>query len=104
MQNWGYTVIPTVSWSLKESYEFCFDGIPTKSIVAVSTMGVKKSKDRIKVWQDGMDAMINKLKPKKILVYGGHIDYDYNGIEVYNFANDTTERMDTWEVEGQALE
>lgn len=104
MQNWGYTVIPTVSWSLKESYEFCFDGIPTKSIVAVSTIGVKKSKDRIKVWQDGMDAMINKLKPKKILVYGGHIDYDYNGIEVYYFGNDTTERMDTWEAEGQALE
>ncbi|HHT7822790.1 TPA: DUF4417 domain-containing protein [Streptococcus suis] len=104
MQNWGYTVIPTVSWSHKDSYEFCFDGIPTKSIVAVSTIGIKKSKDRIKVWKDGMDAMIDKLKPKKILVYGGHIDYDYKGIEVYYFDNDTTERMDTWEAEEQALE
>ncbi|NQN13828.1 hypothetical protein HPA25_07860 [Streptococcus suis] len=44
------------------------------------------------------------LKPKKILVYGGHIDYDYKGIEVYYFDNDTTERMDTWEAEEQALE
>lgn len=103
MQNWGYTVIPTVSWANKSSYEFCFDGIPTKSTVAVSTIGIKKSKERIKLWQEGMDAMIDKLRPKRILVYGGKIEYDYKGIEVIYFENDTTERMETWEAEEQAL-
>lgn len=102
MQNWGFTVIPTVSWAHADSYDFCFDGIPTKSTVAVSTIGVKKSQERIKIWQNSMDAMIEKLRPTRILVYGGAIDYDYQGIKVIYFGNDTTERRKTWEVEAQA--
>lgn len=104
MQNWGYTVIPTVSWADADSYDFCFDGIPTKSTVAISTVGVKKSQQRIKIWQNGMDAMIDRLQPSRILVYGGAIEYDYKGIEVVCFGNDTIERMDKWAVEEQALE
>lgn len=104
MQDYGLTVILTVSWSYPPSYEFCFDGIPTKSTVAISTIGVRKSKNRIEIWKDGMDAMIERLSPKHILVYGGEIDYDYKGIEVIYLGNETTERMETWEAEGQALE
>lgn len=104
MQNWGYTVIPTVSWADADSYDFCFDGIPTKSTVAISTIGVKKSQQRIKIWQNGMDAMIDRLQPSRILVYGGAIEYDYKGVEVVYFGNDTIERMDKWAVEEQALE
>lgn len=51
-----------------------------------------------------MDAMIERLNPSRILVYGGAIDYDYKGIEVVYFGNDTTERMETWEAEEQARE
>ena len=94
-------VIPTVSWSNKASYDFCFDGIPTKSTVAVSTIGVKKSNEPIKLWQEGMGAMIDKLEPKRILGYGGCIDYDYRGIEVHYFKNETTERMEAWADEEQ---
>lgn len=104
MQNWGYTVIPTVSWATKESYEFCFDGLPHDSTVAISTIGVKQRKERFALWKDGVDAMIEKVSPKRILVYGGKVDYDYKGIDVVYFGNDITERMDAWEVEGQALE
>ena len=48
--------------------------------------------------------MIEKIAPKRILVYGGEVDYDYKGIEVVYFGNETTERMDKWAVEEQALE
>lgn len=40
-----------------------------------------------------MDAMINKIKPSAILVYGGMLDYDYKGIEVHYYDNKVTERM-----------
>lgn len=40
-----------------------------------------------------MDAMINKIKPSAILVYGGMVDYDYKGIEVHYYDNKVTERM-----------
>lgn len=104
MQNWGYIVIPTVSWSNPESYEFCFDGLPKHSTVAISTIGIKQRKERLDLWKDGVDAMIKKISPKRILVYGGEVDYDYKGIEVIYFGNETTERMDKWVAEGQALE
>lgn len=37
--------------------------------------------------------MIELLKPKRLLVYGGKIEYDYGDIEVYYFENETTERL-----------
>ena len=40
-----------------------------------------------------MDAMINKIKPEAILVYGGKLDYDYKGIAVHYYDNKVTERM-----------
>ena len=38
-QKQGIKVIPTLSWAEKETFEFCFKGIPKNSIVSVSTMG-----------------------------------------------------------------
>ena len=34
-----------------------------------------------------MDAMIERIKPTKILVYGGELEYDYKGIEVVYYNN-----------------
>src|SRR5581483_11728881 len=36
------TVIPTVQWSTRDSFEYCFLGIPTRSVVAISTQGVRQ--------------------------------------------------------------
>lgn len=40
-QDQGVNVIPTVSWSTPESYDFCFDAIEMGSIVAVGMIGCK---------------------------------------------------------------
>ena len=92
-QQQGIKVIPTISWAEEETFEFCFDGIPEGSIVAISTIGVKRNEDAFKVWKNGMDAMINKIKPSAILVYGGVVEYDYKDIKVVYFNNEVTERM-----------
>ena len=92
-QSQGIKVIPTISWAEKETFEFAFKGIEKGSIVSVSTIGVKRSKDALKIWQDGMDAMIEEIEPSTILVYGGKLDYDYGNIEVIYFNNKVTERM-----------
>lgn len=89
----GLMVIPTISWGYKESFDFCFDGIPLNSTVSISTIGVKRDKSALKVWTDGVDEMIRRLKPKRILVYGGKIDYDYGNIEVKYYENSVTERL-----------
>lgn len=93
MQDYGITVIPTVSWSTKDSFDFCFDGLPQNATLAVSTIGVKQDKEQFEIWIDGMNEMIKRLSPTKIIVYGGKVDYDYKDIEVVYFNNATTERM-----------
>lgn len=93
MQDYGITVIPTVSWSTKDSFDFCFDGLPQNATLAVSTIGVKQDKEQFEIWIDGMNEMIKRLSPAKIIVYGGKVDYDYKDIEVVYFDNATTERM-----------
>lgn len=91
-QSKGIKVIPTLSWAEPETFEFCFEGIPEGSIVSVSTIGVKEDKEALKVWRDGMDTAIDKIKPSAILVYGGKLDYDYGNIEVRYYSNKVTER------------
>ena len=93
MQDYGITVIPTVSWSTKDSFDFCFDGLPKNATLAVSTIGVKQNKEQFQIWVDGMDEIIKQLSPIKIIVYGGKVEYDYKSIEVVYFDNATTERM-----------
>ena len=92
-QSMGIKVIPTLSWAEKETFEFCFKGIPKGSIVSVSTIGVKKDTKALQIWRDGMDAMIKEIEPSTILVYGGELDYDYGDINVIYFENKVTERM-----------
>lgn len=92
-QEQGIKVIPTLSWAEKETFEFCFEGIPQRSIVSISTIGVKKNKEALKVWKDGVDELIKRIKPSTILIYGGKIDYDYGNIKVICYENKVTERM-----------
>ena len=92
-QSMGIKVIPTLSWAEQETFEFAFKGIPKGSIVSISTIGVKRDEDALKVWKDGMDAMIKEIEPSTILVYGGELDYDYGDINVIYYENKVTERM-----------
>ena len=94
-QNRGIKVIPTVSWAEKETYKFCFLGIPKGSVVSVSTVGVKESEYAKSIWRDGMDEMIKRIKPSCILVYGGELEYDYKGVDVKYYKNHVT---DSWKL------
>lgn len=97
-QSEGINVIPTISWAEKETFEFCFRGIPEGSIVSVSTIGVKENKDALQIWKEGMDAMIEVIKPSEILVYGGALEYDYGKIKPIYFENKVIEKWRDREV------
>ena len=68
-QSLGYTVIPTVSWSDLESYDFCFLGIPQHSLVAVSSEGITTELD-YPLFSRGYRTLIETLAPSMILCYG----------------------------------
>ena len=91
-QSRGIKVIPTISWAEKETFKFCFQGIPKGSVVAVSTIGVKEHEEALQVWKDGMEEMIKQIEPETIIVYGGKLDFDYGKIKVVYFENKVTEK------------
>ena len=66
-QDNGIKVIPSVSWSTPDSFEFCFDGLPNEAIVVVSTIGCKKVR---KEFMCGYDAMLERIKPRTIICCG----------------------------------
>lgn len=92
-QRQGLRVVPTLSWAQRESYAFCFDGVPRRSTVAVSTVGVKGDPEALSVWVDGMREAMRVLSPRRVLLYGGRVDFDFGDTEVVEFKNSVTERM-----------
>lgn len=70
-QHCGYQVIPTVSWGNPDSFHFCFEGLPTDSVIAVCGTGHEKSEKAHRLWCYGITELVKRKNPLKILVYGG---------------------------------
>lgn len=66
----GIAVIPTVSWSDKASFDWCFDGEPEGGTVAVSSVGTQLNKDSRARFMDGYAEMLIRLQPSLIYFYG----------------------------------
>lgn len=66
----GINVIPTICWSDQDSFEWCFDGEPTRSVVAVSSVGTQNSKEKKRRFLDGYFEMVERLEPELIIFYG----------------------------------
>ncbi|MCM1154245.1 MAG: DUF4417 domain-containing protein [Roseburia sp.] len=70
LQEYGVNIIPTISWSTPDSFEWCFDGEPASGTVAVSSVGAANSKAKKELFLQGYNAMMERLKPETILFYG----------------------------------
>jgi hypothetical protein len=95
-QKLGVKVIPTISWSDSESFDFCFDGVPTHSVVAVSSVGCMKQKEAKAAFIAGYDEMMRRLKPCAVLYYGLK---HYDGAEIIGMGDPFFEKFDKKEVE-----
>jgi hypothetical protein len=70
-QRAGLTVIPTVSWSTAASYAFCFAGVPPRSVVAVSTVGVRLDHALERhLFVAGFRELVARVQPPRVLSYG----------------------------------
>ena len=66
----GITVIPTISWSDRDSYDWCFDGEPVGGVVAVSSVGTQMSAETRRLFMDGYNEMMRRLNPTTVIMYG----------------------------------
>lgn len=88
-QSWGINVIPTVSWGREETFEFCFDGLPSRSVLAVSTVGVMRSAFSRKIFERGFAEMCNRKSPELVVLYGSSNGLDLGGQVVRCYENNT---------------
>lgn len=68
MQKNGIKVIPAIVWGGPDTFDFCFDGVPEGSIVAVSSHGCLRNGEELFI--QGFEAMIKKLAPSAVVFYG----------------------------------
>lgn len=66
----GIKVIPTISWSDEQSFEWCFDGEPVGGMVAVSSVGTQANKETARLFDAGYTEMMRRLKPSHVIMYG----------------------------------
>jgi hypothetical protein len=64
----GIRVIPSIAWSTPESYPFAFAGVEQRSLVAVSTVGIRQGD--FSFFARGYREMLIRLRPSHILCYG----------------------------------
>lgn len=82
-QDAGIQVIPTLQWAGEDTFAFVFDGLPKRSTVAVSTVGVMKDEQAAGIWRAGMTEAIRRLQPRTIILYGTEMpEFNYGKAKV----------------------
>lgn len=71
LQNNGITTVPNVGWSDLESINWAFDGIPSNSVLAITTQGCM-SKDYVSKQSllNGLHELCRQKSPESLIVYG----------------------------------
>lgn len=67
----GVQVIPTLGWSDESSYSYAFTGLGSGGTVAISTVGIiRASAQEQDRFMAGHQAMIDIVRPARVIVYG----------------------------------
>lgn len=73
-QKCGYKVIPTAAFGCLESFDYCFEGLPSESVIAVSGMGCRRDSNTFAFWCEGLRRLEDAKHPILVLVYGPEVD------------------------------
>lgn len=107
----GIRVIPTVNWGDENTFDFCFEGIPKGSIVAVSTYMVQEHNnhsDQKEFFLKGYHEMLKRIEPAKIICYSEpfpemkgdiiYVDYELSGWKHQNKSQENLLRNNTHDI------
>ena len=93
LQKNGIPVIANVRWGDKRTFEICCNGVPKHATIAIGSHGCIKQKIEREFFIEGLEYVIQRLKPKTIIVYGTapniiFEEYKKSGIEILQFDSD----------------
>ena len=78
-------VIPSVPIADKDSYDWCFDGLPQNSILSVCTNGRVRAKASRIEFCDGFKYMCDKLQPTRVIIVGRIPDELKSDVPITNY-------------------
>lgn len=81
----GIKVVPSVPIADKDSYDWCFDGLPQNSILSVCTNGRVRAKASRIEFCDGFKVMCDKLHPARVIIVGRIPDELKSDVPITNY-------------------
>lgn len=69
-ERYGIKVLPSVTWGEPDTFDWCFDWVPKKSAIVVSTVGCMQNKDVYREFLKGYEKMCKIVDPYQVIVYG----------------------------------
>lgn len=82
-QQMGIKVVANVTWSLPDSYDYCFIGIPKNCVIAINSMGANANGVTRYLWRQGYKRALEVLQPSFILRYGPQMPDECISISKY---------------------
>jgi len=95
--NWlekrGVQVIPNIRFSDSRTWKLACLGVKKGGIIAVGTHGCLKGRDDRAYFVQGLDAIIEQVKPRAIIVYGTALEeifgkYSDKSINIVHFVSE----------------
>ena len=86
-------VICNLRWGDRRTHRLCCDGAPRCCVIAVGTHGTLKDRDSRRRFAEGLSAVVARLQPTAIVVYGDAPESIFGGcremgIRIVPFASD----------------
>lgn len=84
VQRRGGIVIPTIGWSFRRSFDYCFCGLSEGGTVAISTNGVLNNYVSLRLFKEGVFELERRLRPEAIFIYGNQIELRTNARQIWH--------------------
>ncbi len=84
VQRRGGIVIPTIGWSFRRSFDYCFCGLSEGGTAAISTNGVLNNYVSLRLFKEGVFELERRLRPEAIFIYGNQIELRTNARQIWH--------------------
>lgn len=75
MQKINHNIIPTAGFGGENTWDWCFDGLPHNSTVAITTNGTLSDPEARRLFIGGVDALVDTIHPYALVVCGKYPDW-----------------------------
>ena len=103
LQREGINVIVNIRYGDERTYQICCDGVSENCVIAIGTYGTMKNLVDRRYLLQGLDVVVERLRPSDIVVYGTAPDkyfhkYRESGIQIHQFDSEyaVTHRKETY--------